>query len=294
MEPVNGMVSVIITTYNRECDILKRAVESVLSQTYKNIEILIIDDNKPDYAGSAQIKQEMSEYDCVRYIKQPQNMGAQVARNTGIFAARGEYTAFLDDDDEWLPQKLEKQLSIFRSNPSAGLVFCNGYRVLVNNSGEQSTTYNPFFKENVTFSDMLYMDYVGTTTQAMIRRDVFAKAGLFDTDFPARQDYEMWLRISRYYDVQGCPDKLFKHYIYEGERISGDPQKGLRGYFSILRKYNQYYRKNAKARSQLYFFIEKNYKAAGMKFKGNYYMIKKLMLDPGRIIRKLRKKGDNS
>ncbi len=120
------LVSVIVPTYKRSLNYISRAVQSLLDQTYDNVEIFLIDDNYPDYEGSAEIKTYVDELDTdkVIYIKNEKNMGGSLSRNVGIFAANGEYITFLDDDDEYMPEKIEKQLK-FMLESDADLSFCN-------------------------------------------------------------------------------------------------------------------------------------------------------------------------
>ncbi len=103
------LVSVIITTCNRNSCYIERALKSVMAQTYENIEIIVVDDNRADYSIKETIKQTIKGI-CPQavYCSHNKNLGAPAARNTGIRIAKGDYIAFLDDDDEWLPDKVEK------------------------------------------------------------------------------------------------------------------------------------------------------------------------------------------
>lgn len=118
------MISIIITTYKREVGILQRAIKSVLAQTYKELELIVVDDSPATYAHREAIRKYVTSISEIPtlYIQHERNMGACIARNTGIDNSSGEYICFLDDDDEWLPQKLEKQLQMFRED--VGLVYC--------------------------------------------------------------------------------------------------------------------------------------------------------------------------
>ncbi|MGC8603005.1 MAG: glycosyltransferase family 2 protein, partial [Desulfomonilaceae bacterium] len=108
-----SLVSVIIPTYNR-AHLIERAVNSVLEQTYDKLEIIVVDDGSTDNTGN--VLSQLQDGDSrVRYIRHETNKGSQSARNTGIRNARGDYVAFLDSDDEWLPYKLEKQIPLFQN-----------------------------------------------------------------------------------------------------------------------------------------------------------------------------------
>jgi glycosyltransferase involved in cell wall biosynthesis len=113
------MVSVIIPTYKRKVEYLLRAINSIKDQTYKNIEIVIIDDNEQNSAYRYEVMSLMTQFENdtnVKYIKNPKNMGGSLARNVGINVSRGEYITFLDDDDEYLPDKVEKQVEFMIKN----------------------------------------------------------------------------------------------------------------------------------------------------------------------------------
>ena len=123
------MISVIITTYKRTPDIVLRAVSSVVAQTFGDWELIIVDDSPETWEIRPQIRlavEKIANEDLrIKYIPHDKNSGACAARNTGIMHAKGEYIAFLDDDDEWVPEKLEKQLDILqKSGDNVALVYC--------------------------------------------------------------------------------------------------------------------------------------------------------------------------
>lgn len=240
------LVSVIITTYKRDFEIVERGMKSVLSQSYSPIELIVVDDNPADSEYRTAMEQGMADYPDVKYIKHEVNSGAQVSRNDGIKAASGAYFAFLDDDDIWFDEKLEKQMKCF--DEGVGLVYCKGYLVRVSEAGEKKSPYNmsASFIDKVNFNDMLYGDYIGTTTQAVISRAAIEKCGMFDVNMPARQDYEMWIRISQKFDCAGADEYLFNHYVHEGEQISKSSKKALMGYQNIYNKYNKYFTRTAR------------------------------------------------
>ena len=110
----NPLVSAIITTHNRGPDMVLRAVNSVLGQTYQNIEVIVVDDSLPSFAQRAEVERSVrSISDSILYLKHEACKGACAARNTGLNHAKGIYVGFLDDDDEWVPMKIEEQLKGF-------------------------------------------------------------------------------------------------------------------------------------------------------------------------------------
>lgn len=240
-------VTAIITSYKRDVKIVERAVNSVLNQTFSDIEILVVDDNVPDSEYSAELK-KLCENKNITYLTQRANKGACSARNYGIKYGLGDYIGFLDDDDEWLPKKIETQLGVFEKNPNVGLVYCRGN--IVNEEKHKVTAiYNQDnIKTNLSFQDLLTKDYVGSTSQPLVKKECFETVGGFWEEQPARQDYEMWLRISQQYQIYGIQDILFNHNMHEGEQISRSFDKSYRGYKNIFDRYKDSYDKYPKAK----------------------------------------------
>ena len=123
-------VTAVITTYKRSVAMVERALLSVINQTYRPIEVIVVDDSPMDYAERGAVGDMVKKYaDAgVIYVETEGNLGACAARNIGLSMAKGEYIAFLDDDDEWLPEKIEKQTALFISDDIA-LVYCGSYTV---------------------------------------------------------------------------------------------------------------------------------------------------------------------
>ncbi|MFQ8733834.1 MAG: glycosyltransferase family 2 protein [Enterocloster bolteae] len=240
------LVSVVITTYHRDFEMVRKSIESVLNQTYSRLEVIVVDDNGPD-AKRYGIKHGLERYGGqsrpVYYIQNQVNLGAQVSRNKGILRSQGDLIAFLDDDDCWMTGKTEQQVKAF-DKPDVGLVYSKGYQVMLDSRGEirDRKPYNmsASFPEEVSFKDMLYGDYIGTTSQVMLRREVFASCGLFDPGQPARQDYEMWIRVSRRYRCVGVPLYLFEHAQHTGEQITKSSKKAFDGLLRVYTRYRSY------------------------------------------------------
>ena len=280
-------VSCVITSYKRDISIVRRALMSVLSQTWENIEVLLVDDNRGEgsEAFTEPIKALADEFEKVRYLKTTDPCGAQAARNLGIKNAQGEFIAFLDDDDEWLPHKIEKQVAMLEENPDAGMCYCRGYIIneaKVNvNDGE---IYGKAFKPEVTYRELLRDDTIGTTSQAIMRREVFDKVGGFDEEFPARQDYEMWIRISKSYRVIGIREPLFKYYKnmsgVKHTQISHSAEKCIKGYELLFEKYYDDIIKDSKAKFNIVFHLAHFFRMAGRKVDGYKYYVRALLCSP--------------
>lgn len=234
---MNYSVSVVIPSYHRTIETISRAVTSVRQQNYPVLEIIIVDDNEKDHALSMAIKMYCHN-NCLKYIHSG-GLGGSGARNRGISAASGDYIAFLDDDDEWLPDKLSMQMSLF-SSTDIGLVYSRGYTVTEKSDGtivKSPYATEQYYKTSVSYADLLCKNYIGTTSQIVVRRDAVQKLGGFDETLPSRQDYDLCLRIAKEYTCIGADQHLFIHYIHNNGQITADPHTNMVGYQRLLQKY---------------------------------------------------------
>ncbi len=180
------LVSVVIPTYNR-INLLSDAIKSVYEQTYKNIEIIVVDDGSTD----ATRQMVISCFPQVRYIYQ-RNQGVSVARNTGIRHAVGEFVAFLDSDDLWIPGKLEKQLNEFKKSPTLKIVA--GNRIKIKPEERVSWPRITTNTKNISFLWLLAGKHLPTPS-VIVRREVFSQVGYFNTNLTTGEDWDLWLRI---------------------------------------------------------------------------------------------------
>ncbi len=256
MVPDRPLVTCVITSYKRDKETVGRALRSVLAQTYSPFEVFIIDDNRGE--GAEEYSRGLSELgelsDLVSVIKTERGYGAQRARNTGIEHSNGKYVAFLDDDDEWLPEKLEIQIPILESDPEVGLCYSRGY--LINEAFDPPRISEFKSVKNATYEDLLKDDGIGSTTQAVIPKAVFDKVGMFDESFPARQDYEMWIRISRSFKTAGSDKCLYKYHKAKGTgQVSHKWKNCLKGHKLIYEKYKADIDKIRDARFNVVFHV---------------------------------------
>lgn len=185
-------ISVVIPTYNRAA-VLPRAVESVCRQTLPPKEIIVVDDGSTDETA----KLIAEKFPHVVFIRQ-KHQGVSGARNRGIRAATGEWIAFLDSDDEWLPRKLETQVRALRAHPDYRICYTNeiwirrGRRV---NPKKKHRKYGGYI-----FRHCLPLCVISPSS-VLIHRDVFRELGLFDEQLPACEDYDLWLRFCAHYPV---------------------------------------------------------------------------------------------
>ena len=185
-------ISVIIPTYNR-ADVLSRALDSVFAQTTPPYEVIVVDDGSSD--DTATLMQQ--HYPDCTYLQQ-ENRGVSSARNLGIQHANGEWLAFLDSDDEWLPGKLAEQVELLQQQPEQRI--CHTEEIWVRNG----TRVNAMKKHTKTggyiFKRCLPLCVISPSA-VMIHRDIFDQVGLFDENLPACEDYDLWLRICARHSV---------------------------------------------------------------------------------------------
>lgn len=191
-----------------------RAIESVRAQTYPNLEIIIVDDRSTD--GTAEIVAGLQEGD-LRYLHNEGRRGASAARNVGIAAARGSLIAFLDSDDEWMPDKIARQVERFQAGPpDLGLVYCGVTRI---NPGGVISHVTPHLRGDV-FHDLLVFNHIGSASRLMVRREAFEKVGTFDEFRPTLNDWDMTLRIAQNYKVDVVPESCVRYHFEGGDHLS--------------------------------------------------------------------------
>lgn len=185
-----------------------------------------------------------------------ENQGANAARNRGIQAATGSYIAFLDSDDRWLPNKLKKQLKLLNSENEIGGVYC-GQQTVNLITGETKPINKRSFPTGVLLEQLLIHDVTEPTSCWVVRKECFDKADMFDENLPARQDWDMWIRLSAHYTIECVPEILVNMGDHTGERIRSDGSREISAHKEIFKKYrylrNRYaYQLSLAARSAMY------------------------------------------
>lgn len=221
----NTLVSVITPCFNADKTIVE-TIESILAQSYRDIELIVIDDCSID--SSFEIANEYSEMDPrVKVLKLDNNSGVSVARNTGIKASKGRFLAFCDSDDIWYPDKLEKQLElIFEKNAA----ICFSSYDLIDTSGEKKRL-RAINKNTIKFADMLYANPIGNLT------------GLIDTSKVGRhfqagcrhEDYLMWIELLRSVDYAVGVEESLAGYRVHGSNLTRNKLKSLLWHYQVLR-----------------------------------------------------------
>lgn len=194
-----GKISVVIPTYNREAS-LERAIESVLTQTYHNFELIVIDDGSTDDTSRI-IKKYKKK---IRYFSQLHS-GVSSARNLGLEKSEGTWVAFLDSDDYWLTSKLSRQMQCLAENPQ-WLVVQTDEKWIRNGS-----FVNPMNKHR-KYSGWIFPQClplcIVSPSAVIIHQKVFNDVGVFDESLPVCEDYDLWLRIALKYEIGLLPEKL--------------------------------------------------------------------------------------
>ena len=193
-------VSVIIPTFNRKQEVI-RAVSSILSQSFTDFEIIVVDDGSSDGTKTA-----LDQFrDRITYIAHTTNRGVSAARNTGIKQARDPFIAFLDSDDYWLAEKLAVQIDFFNHHPQA--LICQTDEIWIRNGRRVNPKKRHLKPTGDIFNPCLKLCLVSPSA-VMLKRSLFDEVGLFDEDLPACEDYDLWLRISYRYPIYLIKQRL--------------------------------------------------------------------------------------
>ena len=234
-------VSVIVPTYNR----LKKlpiTINSILNQTFDDFEIIIVNDGEDEIS----VQKVISEFNDSRihYLINQRKKGANGARNTGLEQAKGKFIAFLDDDDLWYPQKIQKQLQLFyQSQNKVGLVY-SGFEIVSANDPQFSKKIFPQ-KKGKLLNDIIIGNFIGSPTP-LIRRDILFDAGPFDESLKSSQDWDLWIRIAKITEFDFVNEILAKYTVH-GDQISFDFEKKIQSFDHIIKKYSYLFNANKKA-----------------------------------------------
>jgi glycosyltransferase involved in cell wall biosynthesis len=234
--------TVVIPTHNRS-NLLKRAVASVQNQTFEDFEIIVVDDHSTD--DTSFVVKSFSD-PRIRYLINSREKGACGARNVGIFSAKGKWVAFLDDDDVWLPEKLQAQHELARKvNETVGLI-CTDYGIY------KERQENPVIYKNRPSGwvrdKLLYGGIIGCLSSVCVRTEVLKAIEGFDERFPSNQDQDLYLRVAELSEFTHVPKTLV--YIFQERRIriGQNPKSKLEGYIMLRNKYSDLINKSLRLR----------------------------------------------
>ena len=258
------MVSVIIPTYNREKTI-ERAVRSVLSQTYSDLEVIVVDDCSVD---NTQAVIESIDDSRLSFYRLKKNSGACVARNFGIEKAKGEYIAFQDSDDKWLSNKLEIQIEKMKEN-DASISFCQFQTM-----GEKNNRIYPNKEEGFMDRDEIIGISIASTQTIVCKRECLEDC-VFDPLMPRLQDYDLCIRLSEKYRFYFVREPLVEMYRQD-DSISQNFLKLLNAHERIALKYPELIEKNKSMRYAQFVGLAYAKYGCGMKFYKEKWMIFKI------------------
>ncbi|BDA72034.1 glycosyl transferase family 2 [Calothrix sp. PCC 7716] len=236
MTHLNPLISVIIPAYNAE-KFISRTLESVLSQTYENIEVLVIDDGSDD--KTVEIVQSLAQKDSRIILFQQQNSGVAVARNLGINKSQGEFIAPIDADDIWYPQNLEKQVRCMKqSDSSVGLVY--SWSVDINEQEKLTGNFRASSIEGDVFTTLICHNFLGNASSTLIRRNCLEKIGGYNSKFKAQnaqgcEDWDFYLRIAEHFQFKVVPEFLVG-YRKIANSMSGDYNKMAKSHNLMLKE----------------------------------------------------------
>jgi glycosyltransferase involved in cell wall biosynthesis len=224
-----GLVSVVIPCF-RQAHFLADGIESVLRQTYSQVEVLVINDGSPDDTASV-----ASRY-CVRYVEQA-HAGLAAARNAGLQRTLGEFVVFLDADDRLLPDALRINVSRLRADPA--LAFVAGASQYIARDGTPLYTNPPHTASGDLYEVLLRRNRIRMPAMVMFRRAIFERVGDFDTRLDACADYDLYLRVSRRFPA-ALHDELVAEYRRHEANMSLNPARMLRQFSAVMRRQRKY------------------------------------------------------
>jgi glycosyltransferase involved in cell wall biosynthesis len=199
------IVSIILPTYNC-ASFLPLSIGTILSQTYNSYEIIVVDDGSTD--NTKEVLYPFMQR--IKYIRLEQNKGLPTARNIGIRSAQGKYTAFIDADDLWLPEKLQTDIEYFETHPEVSMVYSKHINIDEKGNNFNGNTKKQLPSGNI-FTQLFSEQNFIITSSVVVRKNVFETTGLFDERLFNCQDWDMWLRIAFHFKVAGINKPLVKY-----------------------------------------------------------------------------------
>ncbi len=215
-------VSVVIPTRNR-CARLLQAIASARSQTGVDLEIIVVDDASTDGTQKA-MSALCHEEPRLRYLRNEIPLGGGGARNAGVELAQGEFVAFLDDDDRFLPDKLVRQVAALREKPDAPASSCSFFLYFGERQSALKRLHTPRDR-----GELLRANILGGASVCMVRTKIFRKIGGFDSRLPSCQDWDLWLKLHALGTVVVCKDPLVRYSFHAGSQITGNALAEYRG-----------------------------------------------------------------
>lgn len=215
-------LSIVLPTYGRP-DLLPRAIASVRAQTLTDWELVVVDDNQPGSEAriaTESVMRDLGADSRIRYLRHESNQGGGAARNTGIAAARAPLVGFLDDDDEWYPEKAELQVALLANAPDdVALVYC---RMLTVDESAGTSSLWPTDGASHGLRHLLRRNTVGSTSCVVCRLPALLAVGMFDAGLPSKQDIDLYVRLAERYDFGFVDQALVARHVHAGASIGKD------------------------------------------------------------------------
>lgn len=259
---ITPKVSVVIPTHNRP-RLLERALASVRAQTMYDLEVIVVDDGDRE-TGAEEVVRSCGD-ERIRYVAQPQaHQGAPAARNRGARESRADYIAFLDDDDAWLPYKLERQVARMLS-AADDIGFCFSAVINVYDDGREVLT--EVEDGSADFSEIALRRFNGfMTSTCFMRRSAFDAVGGFDEAFPSHQEAELIIRLTQCYKGIGMSEPLVRMSMSQSHtHIGGDVERRIKGREMLLAKHEELYELRPHTLAQQKYWLAFMYRDAGRK-----------------------------
>ena len=276
----NPRISIVLPTYNRGTLII-RAIRSILYQTLGDFELIIIDDGSTDNTKIL-IDEFIKKDDRIKYIYQD-NKGEAAARNKGLENAKGEFIAFIDSDDEWLPDKLEKQVELFFHSTYKNLGFVGCYGFIVKDNEPIEGYYKlPNYRGNI-LEKILESCFILSPNSILVKKEAILDKK-FDENIKVGPDWDMWIQIAQEYSFDFVPEPLFKYYVHSNNisKTTNNP-KIIKDQEYILKKHENLYQKHRRSYSIRLRQLGTLYLLAGEKKEASKYLIKSIKACPLQI-----------
>lgn len=279
MSEEKPLVSVVIPTYNR-ANIIDKAIDSVLDQTYENLEVVVVDDGSTDNT-----EEVVTAYDDprVRYIPLEENQGANVARNTGIKEAKGEFIAFQDSDNIWDEEKIEKQVKAYMNSPEDHKVV---FTIVCGNLRKGGKIYVPekwATPRNGDIHNTIRKGSCVSTQGIFTKKSCLEKVGYFDEEFPRLQDWELAFRLSKHYKFKLVDEVMVEAY-HDESSITEDNKALAEAIEMFLEKHRDDFEGHEDILSEHYFWLASVLFSLDRDEEAQKYLKKAWSLKPFRLL----------